>query len=415
MSSHDAFAALRYRDFRLLAAGKLAGMLGEQMMGVAIGWELYERTGSAFALGMVGLVQIIPIMLFALPAGHVADRFERRRLVLIAQSLLVAAALGLLAISYFAGPLWLVYTALFTIGLARAFKDPAASTLLPNVVPPSAFTNAATWSSGAWQMAAVLGPALGGLVIGLAGRATPAYAAGAAASFVYLALVAAMKVRSKTEKPETATLGSLAAGARFVWETKVVLASITLDLFAVLLGGATALLPIFAKDILRVGPTGLGWLRAAPPAGAIVVAALIASRPPFRRAGIALLWAVAGFGAATIVFGLSRSFPLSLAMLALLGGLDQISVVVRGTLLLVKTPDALRGRVGAVHNVFVGASNELGEFESGLAAGFFGPTTAVAAGGVGTLLVVALIALVWPEVRRLGRLDESEHSGDRLD
>jgi MFS family permease len=407
---HDPLAALRFRDFRLLVIGKLVGVIGEQMLGVAVGWELYERTRSPLALGFVGLVQVIPVFLFALPAGDTADRYNRKRIVFLMEVLVVAASLGLTYLSSSAGPLPLVYGCLFFFGVARAFKDPASSALVAHAVPPEAFPNAATWNSGAWQLATVMGPALGGLVIGVTHSATPVYALNAVAAAVYVALIAATRIETPSVEREPMSLRSFAAGAEFVWKTKIILAAITLDLFAVLLGGVTALLPIFAKDILGVGPAALGWLRAAPAAGAIVSAAVIAARPPFQKAGKTLLWAVAGFGAATIVFGLSRSFALSLAMLALLGSLDQISVVIRGTLMLVQTPDALRGRVAAVHNVFVGASNELGEFESGVAAAFLGPVLAVAAGGVGTLLVVILAAMIWPEVRRFGKLNEQPAS-----
>jgi MFS family permease len=401
---HDPLAALRHRDFRLLALGKLLAVIGEQAVSVAVGWELYRRTGSAFLLGMVGLVQIIPVFVFALPAGHVADRFDRKRLVYIAQTALGLASLGLVGLSLTEGPLALYFVCLFVIGLARAFKDPAASTLLPHTVPQAIYANAATWSSASWQLASVAGPALGGFGIAIFGRAAPVYAFDVAASAVYVALVAAMHARPRVERREPFSRESFAAGLRFVWTAKPILASITLDMFAVLLGGATALLPVFAQDILRVGPVGLGFLRAAPSVGAITAAGLIAWMPPFRKAGRTLLWSVAGFGAATVVFGLSESYLLSLAMLALLGGLDQVSVVIRSTLLLVQTPDELRGRVAAVHNIFVGASNELGAFESGVAAWLIGPVYAVAGGGLGTLVVVLLVAAAWPEVRRMGRL-----------
>lgn len=403
---HDAFFALRFRDFRLLVTGKFIGVLGEQMLHVAIGWELYERTGSAFALGLVGFVQVLPIFLFALPAGHVADQFQPRNIMTCAQSLHAVSSLSLAALSLAAGPLWLIYLCLFAFGVARAFHNPCVSSLTPHMVPSAAFPNAAAWSSSAWQLAVIVGPALGGLVIGLTRRPALVYALDVVAGVLFLSLVLATRVRLPRGAREAMTLRSLVAGTIFIRRTKVILAAITLDMFAVLLGGATALLPIFAKDILRVGPAGLGWLRAAPSLGAVCVALFIAHRPPFERAGRALLWTVAGFGAATIVFGLSTSFPLSLVMLVLLGGFDQVSVIIRGTLLMVRTPDELRGRVAAVHNVFIGASNELGEFESGVAAHFLGPAVAVAAGGVGTLLVVLLIALSWPEVRRLGRLSE---------
>jgi MFS family permease len=403
---HDAFEALRFRDFRLLMIGKLVSVVGEQMVGVAIGWELYNRTNNTLALGLVGLVQVIPVFLFALPAGHLADQFSRKAIVGGAQALLAASVLGLAALSFTVGPLVPIYVCLGAIGVARAFRDPAASALVPAVVPPNAFTNAATWSSASWQLAIVIGPAAGGILLGATGRPWIVYALDVVAGLAYLLCV--VSIRSRVAPPEgpreKLSLASLIAGLTFIRQTKVIFAAITLDMFAVLLGGATALLPVFARDILHVGAVGLGWLRAAPSIGATCVALLIAHRPPFRRAGRALLYAVAGFGAATVVFGLSKSFPLSLAMLALLGGLDQISVVIRGTLMLVRTPDALRGRVNAVHNMFVGASNELGEFESGVTAAWLGPELAVMVGGVGTCLVVLVWAFLFPALRDVDRM-----------
>jgi MFS family permease len=407
-AQHDPFAAMRFRDFRRLVTGQLVSVFGEQMVTLAVGYELYERTGDVLTLGMVGLVQVIPIFVLALPAGHIADRFDRRKVVAASQAVGAAAALGLTVLSFQNGPIWPYFLCLFFIGAARAFRNPAASALLPQTVPPDAFSNAATWNSASWQLAVVTGPATAGLLLGVTGSPAVDYGLDVLAGLAYLLLVASLAPAPPRESHEELSLKSLGAGLTFIWRTREILAAITLDMFAVLLGGATALLPVFAKDILHVGPVGLGWLRAAPSIGAVLVAAVIASRPPFRRAGRTLLWVVAGFGAATVVFGLSTSFLLSLAMLALLGGLDQVSVVIRGTLLLVRTPDALRGRVNAVHNMFLGASNELGEFESGVAAAALGPVLAVAGGGVGTVLVVLLIAICWPEVRRLGSLAPSE-------
>jgi MFS family permease len=403
---HDPYAALRFRDFRLLSLGQFIAILGEQMVGVAIGWELYERTRSALALGLVGLVQVIPVILLSLPAGHVADRFNRLRIAIATQLALALCSLGLALLSLTQGQLVLIYACLLLIGVARAFNNPASASLLPQTVPPEVFTNAATWESSTWQLAAVAGPALGGLVIAVQGSATLVYVFNAVAAIVCTLLLATIRgQRTSQQAAEEATLPALAAGIRFVLRTKVLLAAITLDLFAVLLGGATALLPIFARDILQVGPTGLGWLRAAPSLGAVLMAIALAYMPPLSKAGATLLWAVAGFGAATIVFGLSRSFALSLGMLGLLGALDNISVVIRGTLLLTQTPDMMRGRVSAVNSVFIGASNELGGFESGLAAALLGPIVAVVGGGVGTILVVTAVALIWPEMRRLGGLN----------
>ncbi len=411
---HDAFQAMRFGDFRLLASGKFISVVAQQMLGVAIGWELYERTNSAFALGMVGFVQVLPVFLFALPAGHIADQFRPKSVIAIAQGFLAAAALSLAFLSTLKGSLWLVYLCLFVFGTARAFLAPAVSSLMPHTVRPEAFPNAATWSSGAWQLAVVFGPALGGLLIGWTQRPSVVYGLTVLAGLASVLLVWGIQAKIPRAARQAITLRSMTAGTVFIRRTKVILAAITLDMFAVLLGGATALLPIFAKDILHVGPAGLGWLRAAPSIGAVLVAVFVARRAPFERAGRALLWSVAGFGVATIIFGLSTSFPLSLLMLALLGGFDQISVIIRGTLVLVQTPDELGGRVAAVHNVFVGTSNELGEFESGVAAHLFGPVIAVAAGGVGTILVVLLIAFAWPEVRRLGRLGEKAESEVRV-
>jgi MFS family permease len=285
-----------------------------------------------------------------------------------------------------------------------AFNSPASSALLPQTVPPEAFENAATWSSSSWQCAAVVGPALGGFLIAAQGSATLVYALNAALGLIFVLLLALMQSRQEARWSEEATLDSIIAGLRFLRRERILLAIITLDMFGVLLGGATTLLPIFAKDILQVGPAGLGWLRAAPSLGAVVMALALAYLPQFKKAGASLLWAVAGFGGATIVFGLSRSFPLSLLMLALLGAFDNISVVIRSTLLMLRTPEDLRGRIFAVNSIFIGASNELGGFESGVAAALLGPIVAVVGGGVGTILVVLGVASIWPEVRHLGRM-----------
>jgi MFS family permease len=408
--SHDPYRALRFRDFRLLVTGAFIATIGEQMVTVAIGWELYNRTGSALALGGVGLVQVLPVILLSLPGGHVADRYSRKRIVIVTQLILTLAALGLTALSYTRGSLLLIYGCLLLIGIAMAFNSPASSTLLPQTVPEDLYENAATWSSSSWQLAAVVGPALGGFVIALFRSATPVYALNAAASLIFVALLLPLRdkqQRAPVRSGEETTLRSLLEGINFLRRTRVILAAITLDLFAVLLGGATMLMPIFAKDILHVGPEGLGWLQAAPSLGAVCMALFVAHRPPFKHAGRTLLLAVAGFGLATIIFGLSRSFWLSLLMLFMLGGFDNISVIVRSTLLLTRTPDAMRGRVAAVNSIFVGASNQLGGFESGLAAQFFGPVIAVVGGGAGTILVVLCVALLWPEMRRLASLSEA--------
>lgn len=400
---HDPLEAWRFRDFRLLCVGSFVSALGSQMVSVAIGWELYERTNSALDLGLVGLVQVIPILLLSLPAGQIADRFNRKRIVLMSQLLLSLCSLGLALLSYLQGPLPLVYGCLALIGVARAFNSPASTTLLPQTVPPAKYANAITWSSSSSQLASVLGPALGGFIIAWS-RPASVYLLDVVAALTYVLLLTAIRGRHIAQSSEAATLRTLFAGFGFVRQTKVLLAAITLDLFAVLLGGAVTLLPIFARDILHVGPSGLGWLRAAPSLGAVLMAMSIAYLPPFKRAGRTLLLAVAGFGAATIIFGLSQSFYLSLLMLALLGAFDSISVVIRSSLVLMRTPEEMLGRVSAINGIFISTSNELGGFESGLAAALLGPIIAVVGGGVGTILVVIAVMFIWPEMRRLGKL-----------
>jgi MFS family permease len=405
---HDPYAALRYRDFRLVVAGRFVATLGEMMVSVAIGWELYQRTNSALALGFVGLTLMIPVLLFSLPAGHLADHYNRQHMVVAAQAVLLFASLSLAALSWTQGALPLVYGALFLIGVGGAFSSPASSTLIPQTVPPETFEKATTWSSSSWQFAAVIGPALGGVVIALTGGATLVYLLDACGSLIYIALILLIRARPATPpvKRET-TIRSLAEGLRFLKSSQVLLAAITLDMFAVLFGGTTTLLPIFAKDILHVGPVGLGWMRAAPSVGAALMALILTHTPPFRRAGRTLLWAVIIFGLATIVFGLSRNFYLSLAALLVLGAVDNISVVIRHSLLLLRTPDAMRGRIAAVNGIFISASNELGGFESGLVAWLFTPVVSVVLGGVGTIVVVLAVAYFAPEMRRLGALAPS--------
>jgi len=402
---HDPWAALRVGNFRLLVVGSFLAVVAEQMLGVAVGWELYERTRSPLALGLVGLVEIVPVLLLALPAGVLADCRDRKWLVVGALSGIAACALGLTGLSAIQGPLPVMYALLFGIGVARSFQSPAFSALSAQVVPPSHFANAATWSSGAWQAATILGPALGGALIAGWDGAAGVYACAGGLLLLVALLFSLLRPRAILRSTEPISREAILAGARFIRHTPVILGAITLDMFAVLLGGATALLPVFARDILLVGADGLGWLRAAPAAGAVLAALFMALRPPLRHTGRTLLLVVAGFGLATIIFGLSRDFGLSLAMLVLLGALDNVSVVIRSTLLLTRTPDALRGRVNAVHYVFVGISNELGAFESGVAAAILGTVGAVVAGGLGTILIVALVAARAPDLRRLGRLD----------
>jgi MFS family permease len=402
----DSLAALRLPAVRRFTAGRLLSTLAAQMLSVAVGWQLYERTGSAFALGLVGLVQIVPVVLLALPAGQLADRLPRRDLAMVAHALLCLCAAGLALVSAAGGPTWTIYALLFGTGVAGAFRSPSVGAMLPQLVPPELFANANAWMSSGFELSSMAGPALGGFLIALTGGETWTYALAAAAQLLFVCILATVPRIAPAPSGKAASLHEALAGLRFIFRGKAFLGAMTLDLFAVLLGGATALLPIFAKDILRVGPTGLGWLRAAPSIGAFSMALLQTRLPHWQRPGRVLLWTVFGFGVATVVFGLSRNFWLSMGALALTGAFDNISVVIRLTLEQALTPDWMRGRVSAIHYVFIGFSNELGSFESGTTAALFGPFASVVGGGLGTLLVVAVVALAWPQVARLGRLDQ---------
>jgi MFS family permease len=409
---HDPYAALRHGGYRRLLTGNILARIGFEMQSVAVGWELYQRTGSATALGLVGLVQFLPVILLSLPAGHIVDRYNRKGLLLTAQGLMAAASLELAILSYLQGPVLLIYFCLLLVGISQAFGFPARWALVPMVVPHSTLANAMTWNSSGLQISTMVGPASGGLVIWASGGAPMAYLLAASCSLACVTLLAGIRPQGESRATEAPSLASVLAGVGFVWNTRLILATITLDLFAVLLGGATALLPIFASEqFLDVGPSGLGWLRTAPAIGAFVMALVIAHRPPLRHAGPAMLWSVTGFGLATIGFGVSRNFWLSFAMLALTGAFDNISVVVRSTLVQVLTPDHMRGRVSAVNFIFISSSNQLGAFESGITAEWFGPVLSVVGGGVGTVLVVLAVILKWPEVLRLGSL----HRTDELD
>jgi MFS family permease len=376
------------------------------MQTVAIGWELYERTGSALVLGVVGLAQVLPMIALTLIAGHVADRNDRKLTMLLSILLLALCSLALAILSWTKGAVIFIYACLVLTGIARAFLKPASDALMWQLIPISAFTNAATWNSSSFQLASVVGPALGGFGIALLGSATGVYVLAAIASFLCLILIAAIAGKKTTRSQEPLSLTVLWAGAKFVWQNQLILAAITLDMFAVLLGGAIALLPIFAKDILHVGPVELGYLQAAPSIGALFMAIVLAYLPPLRNAGPALLWSVVGFGVVTIIFGLSHWFWLSLLMLVLSGALDSISVVIRHTLVQIRTPDHLRGRVAAINSVFISASNELGGFESGLTAALFGPVISVVGGGIGTIVVVVAVAMIWPGIAKLRALQD---------
>ncbi|MES2184855.1 MAG: MFS transporter [Pseudomonadota bacterium] len=381
---------LQQRDFMRFWACRLFGTAAMQMLMVAVGWQMYDITGSAWDLGLVGLYQFAPALLLTLVAGHAADRLHRGRIV--AACLLVQAAIGLVLVLATEGH-WvgrgLLLVLSVVLGMARAFQMPAQQAMVPMLVPPLMLPRAMAFSSGGMQTAIIGGPALGGLIF-VAG-ASAVYATSALLFLVGCVLIARLRHAHVKSPRGPITMGTVLAGVQFIWQRKPVLGAVSLDLFAVLLGGAVALLPIFAKDILHTGPWGLGVLRAAPAIGALTMSVVLTRWPLERRVGRHLLGAVAVFGVATVVFGLSRSLPLSVLALAVSGGADMVSVVIRQTLVQLDTPNDMRGRVSAVNSVFIGASNQLGEFESGATAALFGPVGAVVIGGVGTVLV----ALAW--------------------
>jgi MFS family permease len=438
---HDPYAAFRFGDFALFTAGNLLSITGRLMLAVAVEWEIYARTHSATALGLVGLAIAVPVVTLSLPAGHLADRFSRKRIILVSQIFSAVTSLALALVSWkhvsipYIAPLRagnhalaavagvferhhpmfhfddasvpLIYLLLFIGASARTFSWAARSAFFPTLVPRDAFANAVTWNNSVFQIGSVVGPALSGFLVAYVGFPF-VYLLDALCAFCFFLLVVLIRRSTqKREQTDASTWKSLMAGLRFVFSRKVILATITLDLFAVLLGGATALMPIFADQILHCGPVGLGWMRAMPAVGAFVMALLIAHLPPMKHAGTTLLWCVIGFGVATILFGLSKVFWLSLGVLFLLGAFDSVSVIIRGSIVQLVTPDEMRGRVSSVNNIFIGTSNEFGALESGLTAALFGPVISVVAGGIGTILVVLGVAWRWPETRKIGALDRT--------
>ncbi len=403
----DRYAVLRIRDFRLYLTGRFIAAFGQQMLGTAIGWELYERTHSKLALAAIGLSAILPLVFLTLPAGHVAEERDRRTIMVWMEVLIAFGCLGLTLVSWYHAPVTWTYVFLVVGAVARAFLWPASGAFLPQIVPRSQLAAAVTWNSGSFQISAAAGPALGGLSIALTHTASVVYAFNVVAALACAGLLWMVRARPEPRaKPQKMTVANLGAGLRFVFATPIILATITLDLFAVLLGGATALMPVYASDILHVDASGLGWLQAGLPIGSACMALVLAHRAPMQHAGRSLLLAVAGFGVATIIFGLSRTYWLSLAMMVACGAFDNVSVVVRSTLVQILTPDELRGRVNAINMLFIGTSNEFGEVESGVVAHWLGPVITVVGGGIGTILVVVATAFVWPSLRDFGRLDQ---------
>ena len=397
--------AFQFPNFRFFMTARFLVTASAEMQAVAVGWQVYGLTGRALDLGLVGLAQFLPGVLLFLAAGQTADRVPRQRILqacYLAFSMVSLLLLGL-TLRGLASALP-IYAALVLNGVVRAFNGPASQAFLPAMQPEEHFPNAVAWASSIIQGAMVLGPMVGGLVYGWTGAPVAVYAGSAAATLTGLVLISSIRVPPAQRPRGTARLPVVLEGLRYIWREKLVLGAISLDLFAVLLGGAVALLPIYAKEILRVGPAGLGMLRSGPGTGAVIMAIAVAHRPLKKYAGAAMLWCVAGFGVFTVVFGLSRNVALSMAALVLVGACDPVSVIVRHTLVQLATPDEMRGRVSAVNMVFIGASNEVGQFESGITAQWFGTVPAVVLGGVGTLLVVATWAWIFPALRKAGAL-----------
>jgi MFS family permease len=405
-------AAFAYRDFRRYQLARAMVIMGAEAQAVAVAWQVYEITHRAIDLGYTGLVLFLPGLLFLLPAGHVADRYDRRQVILICYSLQVLCTLTLFIFAlqglHRVAP---IFAVLFLIGSGRAFSGPASSALLPHLVSSEHFVNAITWGATVFQIANIAGPAVGGLLytLPLTGRLYGApivflFTLVTGVSFVLL--IGSLHVRPGRMEHRAISADVILAGFHYVWKSRLLLGSISLDLFVVLLGGATALLPIFAHDILRTGPQGLGALRSAPALGALAVSVWLTFRPVLRRPGVLMFMGVGIYGVATIIFGLSRSLPLSLAALMVVGASDMVSVVIRSSMLQLATPASMRGRVSAVNSLFVGASNELGEFESGVTAQWFGAVRAVVAGGIGALAITGIWSTLFPGLRNIAQLTE---------
>jgi MFS family permease len=401
----NALRAFRSLDFRRFVGSRLLSILGLEMVNVAVGWQVYALTKRPLDLGYVGLAQFLPPLLLTLAAGHAADRFDRRRVVLLCHLAfgLCFALLAWLALTSIRTPLP-IFGVLLLLGTARAFNAPAAQALMPSLLPEADFPNAVAWNSSTFQVATVVGPALGGGLYALLGNPEAVYLLASGLVLVDVTVLAGVKTRTGRMETKGASWSTVLAGVRYVWKNKTILGMISLDLFAVLLGGAVALMPVFAQDVLHTGAWGLGILRSAPAIGAGVVGLWLAAHPLKRHVGRTMLIGVAIFGLTIVAFGLSRTLWLSVLILVVMGASDMLSVFVRLTVVQITPPPEMRGRVNAVNMLFLGASNELGEFESGLTAQWLGPVRAVVAGGIGTLLVVLAWTRLFPEIRRLDRL-----------
>ncbi|HMD41704.1 MAG TPA: MFS transporter [Candidatus Acidoferrum sp.] len=403
-------AAFQFSGFRLYQIARFCIVFCTEMQSVAVGWQVYEITRRPLDLGLTGLAQFLPGILLFLVAGHVTDRFDRRKLLSLCYVGFALSSLLLLYVTlhqealHRSGSVQPIFAILFLVGAIRTFSMPSSRALLPQLVSEEHFQNAVAWNSSMFQFATILGPAMGGLLYAFFRGPAAVYATALATATIAFLVTLRIKTQSKPRPREPFSLKTVFAGFHYIWSHKLVFGSISLDLFAVLLGGAVALLPVYAKEILLTGPWGLGLLRSAPGIGAATMALLLAYKPIRKRAGATMLWCVGGFGVFTMVFGFSRSLPLSLLSLLFVGAADMVSVVVRGVLIQIETPDEMRGRVNAVDMIFIGASNELGEFESGLAAQYLGAVPAVVLGGAGTILVTLLWAHLFPQLRRADSL-----------
>src|SRR6266481_1222820 len=404
--------AFTYPDFTLYQLARFFIVAALEMQSVAVGWQVYEITRRPLDLGLIGLAQFLPGVLLFLVSGHVADRFDRRKLVTLCYCGFALSSALLWIIAWRAShSVHLIYAVVVLVGVVRAFNAPVSRALLPQLVPGEHFPNAVAWNASIFQAATILGPSIGGFLYAFSRGPSVVYVTATvtaiAAAFSTLRITLQTQARSR----EPVTWTRVLAGFRYIWSHKLVLGSISLDMFAVLLGGAVALLPVYASEILKTGPWGLGILRSAPGVGAAIMALFLAQRPIRGKAGMIMLWCVAGFGVCTILFGISRSLVLSLIALLLVGATDMVSVIIRATLVQIATPDEMRGRVNAVDMLFIGASNELGEFESGLTAHWLGSVPAVVLGGVGTLCVIAVWAWLFPELRHAAELHPSVGKG----
>lgn len=403
---HDPFAALRIKDFRSFIAARFVITIAVQMQEVVVAWKIYELTKDVLSLGLIGLAEAIPALSVALFAGHIADIYDRRKISLITVSFLFLCSIGLFLIdrAHLGSTVALMYGIIFLTGIARGFIAPAFFSLLSQLVPKEIYSNSSTWNSSSWQIGAVAGPAIGGVLYGILGSSATLMLV---ICMMGIAVYCVYKVKSHgvPKRKEENIIESLKAGISFVFKSPIILGALSLDLFAVLFGGAVMLLPVFAKDILLIGPEGLGYLRAAPSLGAFITMIGMAYRPPVHKAGRNLLFAVAGFGLCIIGFGLSRNFYLSFVLLLFSGAFDSVSVIIRSVVLQVETPDHMRGRVSSVNTMFIGSSNEIGGFESGLMAKLMGTVPSVVFGGCMTLLVVTIATFSSISLRNLSLKD----------